>query len=102
MSQQANDSLSFRRAARAAVSRAIVVIVMTALAVLSGCAANFSTLVANHPECAVDAGIAWWKVEKCLGYGNVQRDAFDICLTRQQVPQRKIEMLDNCAALRSD
>jgi hypothetical protein len=80
----------------------IVLILMTALAVLSGCAANFSTLVANHPECAVDAGIAWSKVEQCLGYGNVHRDAFDMCLARQQVPPRKIEMLDNCAALRSD
>jgi hypothetical protein len=99
MVEQVNHSLSFRRAAGTAVPTGIVLIVMTALAVLSGCAANFSTLIANHPECADDAGIARWKVEQCLGYGNVQRDAFDMCLTRQQVPQRKIEMLDNCAAL---
>jgi uncharacterized protein YceK len=84
------------------VRTGIALMVMTVFAVLSGCATNFSTLVANHPECAVDAGIAWWKVEQCLGYGNVHRDAFDMCLTRQQVPQRKIDILDNCAVLRTD
>jgi hypothetical protein len=62
---------------------------------LSSYTANFSTLVADHPECAVDAGIERWRVEQCLGYGNVHRDAFDMCMARQQVPQHKIETLDN-------
>jgi len=65
---------------------------------LSSCTANFSALVADHPQCVVDAGIARWKVEQCLGYGNVHRDAFNMCMERQQVPQHKIETLDDCVA----
>jgi hypothetical protein len=94
--------LSFRKAAcNAAAATIAAAVVTSALAVLSSCTANFSALVADHPGCAVEAGIARWKVEQCLGYGNVHRDAFDICLARQQVPQRKIEMLDNCVTARS-
>jgi hypothetical protein len=70
----------------------------SAIAMLSSCTPSFSTFVADHPECAVDAGIAQWKVEQCLGYGNVHRDAFDMCLARQQVPPHQIEVLDNCVA----
>jgi hypothetical protein len=80
----------------------MVFVVMTStLAMLSSCTPNFSTLVADHPQCAADAGIARWKVEQCLGYGNVHSDAFDVCLERQQVPQREIEMLDDCVTSRS-
>jgi len=100
MSDQAKVTLGFRRTGCVALRRTVVSIALpSALAMLSGCAANCSTLVANHPECVVDAGITRWNVEQCLGYGNVQRDAFDMCLARQQVPQRKIETLDNCVAL---
>jgi len=102
MSYQAKVTLGFRQTGCVALRRTIVSIaLLSSLAMLSGCAANFSTLVANHPECAVDARIARWKVEQCLGYGKVHRDAFDMCLARQQVPQRKIEMLDNCVTLLS-
>jgi hypothetical protein len=94
--------LSFRKAVCAAAPETVVLIaLMSALAMLSNCTANFSTLVADHPECAVNAGIERWKVEQCLGYGNVPRDAFYMCLARQQVPQHKIETLDNCVAARS-
>ena len=99
MSYQAKVTLGFRQTGCVALRRTIVSIaLLSSLAMLSGCAANFSTLVANHPECAVDARIARWKVEQCLGYGNVHRDAFDICLARQQVPPHQIEVLDNCVA----
>lgn len=90
--------MSLRKAACQAAPGVIAFSMAAALAILSSCTANFSTLVADHPQCVVDAGIARWKVEQCLGYGNVHRDAFDMCLERQQVPQHKIKMLDDCVA----
>ncbi len=85
-------------AAHAAI---VLCVAALAIAALSGCAANFSQQVADHPGCVADAGIARWKVDQCLGYGNVHRDAFNICLAKQQVPQHKIEMLDDCIEARS-
>ena len=91
----AEASLFFRKAAREAVA---LVPLASVLAMLGSCTANFSTLVADHLECAADAGIARSQVEQCLGYGNVHRDAFDMCLERQRVAQGKIELLDDCVA----
>ena len=68
---------------------------------LGSCTAKFSTLVADHLGCAADADIARSQVEQCLGYGNAHRDTLDLCLERQQVAQRKIELLVDCVAARS-
>jgi hypothetical protein len=78
-----------------------LVAVTAAALIVGGCTANFSTLVADRPGCTISAGVPRSKVEQCLGYGNVHRDAFDICLERQQVPAHKIEMLDDCVASES-
>jgi len=68
---------------------------------LGSCTAKFSTLVADHLGCAADAGSARSQVEQCLGYGKVHRDTLDLCLERQQVAPRKIELLDDCVAAQS-
>jgi hypothetical protein len=97
----ADISLRFRKAASEAPLGIIVIMLASGLGTLSSCTPNFSTLVADHPGCAADAGITRWKIEQCLSYGNVHRDAFDMCLARQQVPPRKIEILDDCVAVQS-
>ncbi len=89
------------RGSLAAHAAIVLGVAASAIATLSGCAANFSQQVADHPGCVADAGIARWKVDQCLGYGNVHRDAFDICLAKQGVSQHKIEMLDDCVETRS-
>jgi hypothetical protein len=79
----------------------ILLILSSMAAALNGCAANYSQKVADHSGCVDDVGIARSKVDQCLNYGNVHRDAFDMCLARQQVPQGKIERLDSCVDARS-
>ncbi|HKV53764.1 MAG TPA: hypothetical protein VJN94_03895 [Candidatus Binataceae bacterium] len=69
---------------------------------LSGCAPDFSQRVANHRGCTGDAQIEPWKVNQCMSYGAVHRDAFDNCLAERGVPPRKIRMLNECVEARSE
>jgi hypothetical protein len=79
----------------------ILFILSCTAAALNGCSANYSQRVAHHLGCVTDVGIARSKVDQCLNYGYVHRDAFDRCLARQQVPPGRIERLDSCVEARS-
>ncbi len=76
------------------VQLAVALLAITA----GGCSETFGEQISKHRECIGRAQIQPQKVDTCLRDTDGRRENVDVCLSSAMVPDRKIEILNQCIA----
>jgi hypothetical protein len=75
-------------------------VVLAAASLIAGCSETFGDKLREHRNCIGEAQIEPAKVDTCLHDTNGRRERIDVCLSSEMVPDRKIEMLNECVEAR--